>query len=49
MGKVPAALAKHQFKKGSGKAKAAGRKKPGSSRKGGKMPAAVKAKFAKKR
>lgn len=49
MGKVPAALAKHQFKKGSGKAKAAGRKKPGSSRKGvgSKMPPDLLARFNK--
>lgn len=33
MGKVPAALKGHQFTKGSGKAKAAGKKKPGSGKK----------------
>lgn len=47
MGKVPAALRAHQFKKGSPKAKAAGRKKPGSSRKGvgSKMPPDLLARF----
>lgn len=44
-GKVPAALRGHQFKAGSGKAKAAGRKSPGTGKKSTKgLPAFLKKK-----